>query len=84
MENLKDEGIFKSRRDFTLALKKYALGSFGDSNQFKTVKDSAVNIDYKCTHCVAPANIRIRMQRELMESERNGKPDKKKVQRGDQ
>jgi hypothetical protein len=78
MENLKDEGEFKSRADFTLALKKYALGSFGDSNQFKMVKDSAVTIDYKCTQCVAPPNIRIRVQRELIESERNGIPDKKK------
>jgi hypothetical protein len=78
MENLKTDGEFKSRADFTLALKKYALGSFGDSDKFKMVKDSAVIIDYKCINCKSPPNIRVRVHREIIESEKNGKPDKKK------
>jgi hypothetical protein len=83
MENLKDEGKFKSRADFTSALHKYALGSFGNHDKFKMIRDSACIIEYKCRDCTAEPNIRVRVHREIIESEKNGKPEKKSVRRGD-
>jgi hypothetical protein len=66
MENLKYEGEFKSRADFTSALHKYALGSFGNRDKFKMIRDSACIIEYKCRDCQAftGPNIRVKVHRE--------------------
>lgn len=84
MENLKEGGKFASRKDFTSALHAYAVGSFGNRYKFKRTKDTAQLIEYKCKACTrwTGINVRARVHRERVETEKEGTTKKVVVGKG--